>query len=243
MDYTMSASQPWIQIAPPLAGSLGCAAFTNVPVSLNTAMLPAQDEEQTGTIIIDTNGDDVMVPVTYLPASQAAGIIGIYSDQAGQDCNIPFGNIGLLPIFIVHTKTAGATASQLAAPQPECWTNAIFLSDTALWPITIGSSQTGFAMGYGTCLEGPIHVLTVNYFVQSAPVQACCEYPTLPDPHVESGEIEVVDCNNNLLYAENAVAIVNPDETCPCGDSTIRVEETTWGRLKALYAAPDTGGK
>ncbi|UCH84194.1 MAG: hypothetical protein JSW50_00455, partial [Candidatus Latescibacterota bacterium] len=109
---------------------------------------------------------------------------------------------------------------------------------TGIWPINIGNSQTGVAIGYGTCLESPVHPLTINYFVQSPPTESCCYYPVLPDPHVPSGEIEVVDCNNELVYAEGGVAVLYPTSNCLCEGGVVAVEESTWGRVKALYA-PD----
>jgi hypothetical protein len=113
-------------------------------------------------------------------------------------------------------------------------TGAIWLSDTPPFPILIGSSQTGFAIGYGACLASPIHVMLINYFAQGTS-QTCCEYPVLPDPNVPSGQIEVVDCTQNLIFGSGATAVVNSDMTCPCG-GLLKVEESTWGRIKAMYA-------
>ena len=74
----------------------------------------------------------------------------------------------------------------------------LYLSDTAVFPVTIGSSQTGVAIGYGACLAAPIHILSINVFCQGL-TPPCCYYSVLPDPQTLSGQIEVVDCANNLL--------------------------------------------
>ena len=40
-----------------------------------------------------------------------AGTIGIYADPTGADCHLPDAAPGLAPYNVVHTNTAGATAS------------------------------------------------------------------------------------------------------------------------------------
>jgi hypothetical protein len=140
----------------------------------------------------------------------------------------------------VHIDFLGATAAQFAAPKPDCWTDAAFLSDTDVFPITIGSSQTGKAVGYGTCMSPPMLVTTINYFVQGGANPACCPYPVIPDPNIASGEIEIVDCANVIRHAAGLVSMVNPDGSCPCG--TVPIQNTTWGRVKAMYAPEDVPG-
>jgi len=162
-----------------------------------------------------------------------AGNISVYSDLTGANCLINDAAPGLLPIYVFHTLTLGATACQFAAPVPSCMTAAIWLSDTALYPVTIGNSQSGVAIGYGVCLPGPIQVLTINVFGQGLS-QTCCEYFVIPDPNVASGQIEVVDCANDLLFATGGVGYVNADPNmCGCEPAT---EAATWGGIKAIYA-------
>jgi hypothetical protein len=89
------------------------------------------------------------------------------------------------------------------------------------------------SVGYGACLGEPIHVLTILYFGQGA-TQVCCQYPVLPNPATVSGLIEVVDCQNNLIFGMGETTWLNSDGTCPCG-ILVKVEESTWGRIKAMY--------
>ena len=236
LNWMVSSYPPWINIAPSSAGSLECETQAQLSIHLDLAGLPSQEEEQTGAIIVDSNGGTSTVPVYYFPASQIGGLIGLFADPQGTNCNFLYGGPGLLAVYVVHTRTVGATASQFSAPIPACWTNALWLSDTGIWPINIGNSQTGVALGYGTCQVGPMHIYTINYFVQGPPAGTCCYYPVLPDPHVASGEIEVVDCNGNSVYGEGGTASLYPTANCMCEGGTVRVEETTWGRVKALYA-------
>lgn len=128
-------------------------------------------------------------------------------------------NLGLWPV---------AWSAMVDAP----W---ISLSDTDPFPIQIGSSQTGKAIGYGTCLQGPIWATSINFFVQNQGQVPCCPYPVIADSQVSSGVIEVVDCYSSVVYGNGATSIVKPDATCLC-TSVVPVEETTWGRVKAFYA-------
>jgi len=170
------------------------------------------------------------------PAFGQGGQIGMFRTASGIICQV-YDQAGLVSIPVVHVLTPGATACQFSAPLPGCWTNAIFLSDTAVFPVTIGSSQAGVAVGYGACLGSPIHVLTINVFSQTPITDpyACCGWPVLPDPNVVSGKIEVVDCVNDLLYADGVMSYVVAGEGNQCEDCTTATEQSTWGAVKALY--------
>jgi len=160
-----------------------------------------------------------------------AGTIGLYADPAGADCHIPDVVAGLGTVYVVHTNTAGATASQFAAPLPSCYIG-VYLSDTAIFPVTIGSSQTGVAIGYGACYGSPIDILHISLFNQAL-TGPCCAWSVVPDPNVVSGQIEVVDCVNALLFGNGFTSYINGNDNCPC---TVATEETTWGAVKSIYS-------
>lgn len=173
--------------------------------------------------------------VLMLAASMAfaqGGSIGVFSDAGGSSCNLTDAAPGLLSFYVVHVLTPGATASQFSAPMPACMLGASYLSDTGIFPVTIGSSQTGVAIGYGACLAAPIHCLTINYFGGGL-TTPCCYYGVYPDPNLTSGNIEVVDCTENLITATGGVGIINPDGTCQCDVPT---QDTTWGKVKSIFA-------
>ncbi|UCG52671.1 MAG: hypothetical protein JSW58_03735 [Candidatus Latescibacterota bacterium] len=159
------------------------------------------------------------------------GGFALFSDPQGTDAFIIDEMPGLLVIYVVQGYTIGdgATAAQFSAPQPECF-EATYISDTQIFPVTIGNSQTGVAVGYGQCLTAPIHVLSINYFGEGLTGE-CCFYWLQPDPNVPSGEIEVVDCNSQLVFMPGGAGVINPDEGL-CGTP---VEPSTWGKVKSLY--------
>jgi hypothetical protein len=178
----------------------------------------------------------VIVAGASLATAQTGGGIGIYSDTMGMDCNLWDNVAGLCSYYLVHVAIPGsinaATACQFSAPAPACLL-AQWLSDTAIFPVTIGGSQTGVAVGYGSCLALPLHVLTMNFFCQAL-TGPCCQYDVLPDPALASGQIEVSDCNFVIQFGVGMCAVVNPDASCPCWATP--VEETTWGKVKSLFS-------
>jgi hypothetical protein len=175
-----------------------------------------------------------MLLVVAVAATCAGDTVGVYADNGGMNCNIVDNYVGLLTVYVVHV-TDGATASMFLARRPECWTGAVWVGDSTPYcpGVGCGDSQTGIGLVYGACQVGAIHVLTITYFVQAAS-QACCLYPLLPHPGSPGGQVEVTDCGFNPGVAMGLVATVNGGPTCPCG-YPVPVEETTWGRVKALY--------
>jgi hypothetical protein len=163
-----------------------------------------------------------------------SGSVGIFADAAGTNCNLPDAVPGLTPYYVVHVYTTGATACQFKATKPAC-VLASYLSDATVFPVTVGNSQTGVSVGYGTCRSGPIHVLTLNFFTQGL-TQACCYYKVACDPlgsdGCASGLIDIVDCSFEPALATAGTGIVKANGTCDCN---VPVEDTTWGNVKALY--------
>jgi hypothetical protein len=121
----------------------------------------------------------------------------------------------------------------MAAP-PACF-EGIWLSDTWVWQSTNGNSQSGVTVIYALCFGAPIqiHVLTINYFGYGT-TPPCCVYRPTAHPHAPSGQIEVYDCDYNLLFGTAGCAVINPDASCPCWATP--TEQSTWGKVKALYA-------
>jgi hypothetical protein len=159
-----------------------------------------------------------------------AGSIGIFANMAATDCNLAAAVQGLAAYYVVHVNTPGAVGCEYAAPKPACMTLAQYLSDTNPFPVTIGNSQTGVSIGYGTCRVAPIHVQTISYFILG-PNPTCCRYFVLPHPI--NGGPNMVDCQDNLLIATGGQGIVNMVHgECVCD---VPVQDTTWGQVKALY--------
>jgi hypothetical protein len=159
-----------------------------------------------------------------------AGTIIVSADEIGNDCNLQDKAAGMCSYYVVHVGAVGVQASSFSAPAPSCFSGT-WLSDASEFSVTLGDTQNGVSMGYGECLNSPIHLLTINYFCQGI-TENCCTYKVYPHPDVLSGAIEVVDCNLNTLYGTGGRAVINPDSGCECGPPT---QDSTWGKVKTMY--------
>jgi hypothetical protein len=178
----------------------------------------------------------VLLVLIVVAAPQAAfgqaGVISLYSEPNGVDCNIT--DIpGLIVVYVVHTNTTGATTARFSGPLPACWTSALFLAETPpCLDCLFGTIIDGITVFYGSCQSAPIVALIVNFFGMGLG-ESCCQYPILPDPTAASGQIEVTDCSGTVLFGNGGTAFINGNGSCVCA---IPVEESTWGAIKALYA-------
>ncbi|UCG52169.1 MAG: hypothetical protein JSW58_01030 [Candidatus Latescibacterota bacterium] len=160
-----------------------------------------------------------------------AGSIGLFSDTYGTNCSLYDQIPGLVSVYAVHVSTSGATACQFRVEDGPGM-NMMWLSDTA-WGIWIGCSHCpeGIAIPYGICLSSPIHVLTMGYFAQAIS-QDCSWIRVVPPETLPSGQIEMYDCDSNILYPTGGTLIVNPTDDCQCD---VPVDESTWGKIKEMY--------
>jgi hypothetical protein len=166
-------------------------------------------------------------------AQGPAGIVSVFSDPYGTECNIYDVVPGILQVFVVYNYHSGAEAVQFSAPIPDCFGTAIWLQDLPSYPIVDGNSQSGVRVALGGCMPAPAVVMTIEFFIQGL-TAPCCRYPVLADPRLPSGKIEALDCAQNIVYPEGGRGIINPDATCLC-TFPVPVEETTWGQIKSLY--------
>ncbi len=170
-----------------------------------------------------------------LAFGQAGGFIGTYADAAAVSC-VALDIGGLLPVFVVQTLSPGSTAASFASPLPGCMLSSQWLSDTPVFAVNIGNSQLGISIGYGTCQMSPTHILTINYFV-AGQTQICCAHPVVPNPDNPSGQVETVDCQDNLVFATGLINQISRPGfgLCLC-EQAMPVEESTWGQVKSLYS-------
>ena len=171
------------------------------------------------------------IEITYVPEPPPPlqPSIGIFSDMGGTDCNAFDVGPAVMKFYVVQIRNPRSDAAWFSAPQPPCFSSAIHLNDTPVFPATTGNSQTGVEVQYGTCRTSEVHLLTIDYFVQGL-TQACCYYPVAPHP--DYGDILVKNCSAELIVGTGGEAIINPMAQCSCNTP---VEETTWGRIKAMY--------
>jgi hypothetical protein len=167
--------------------------------------------------------------------------IELYADQQRSSCSIvePL-SPPIVQVHIFLTGPVGATAVRFTAPKPACWVGATWLGD-ALIPgeINVSNSQSDWSIAFGHCtVPGePYYIGAISYLISNQALPCCVvsAYPSYPNDPAQS--FEFVDCD----FAEHTLdptksIVVNPSESCGCqSGSTLAVEASSWGRLKALY--------
>lgn len=169
----------------------------------------------------------LVLSATVALAQAPNGSIGIFADNGALSCNLP--STATSYFYFCHVNAIGATASQWAAPKPDCLTGSR-LADLPVFAINLGTTEAGITIGYGTCKTGTFHIITALYSVVS--VTPCCYFPVIPDPNLSSGKIEIPDCNFDMTYGTSGQGILSSLVTCDCD---VPAQETTWGQVKALY--------
>jgi hypothetical protein len=124
------------------------------------------------------------------------------------------------------------TGVQFAVVYPPAMT---WEADTNLQPVSAGTTPTGLAMGYATPQNGffPVYICSSvfrwNCQVDCSDVVGGPDQPLLVVPHPLLGPVGVTDFPDfNLHTGVGLTAVI-----CPV---TVPTEETTWGRVKALYS-------
>lgn len=183
----------------------------------------------------------VVVALTACAAAataQPGGYIGLFSDAPGySDCNLVEMLYATNTIYIVHTLASSGNSAQFKIVNG--WQGPIAGPINFYSNLTLGDVYTGIAVTYVGCKALPYLLGTLS-FIPVTPTPPCTAwFWVVPDPAVESGEIEVVDCNYNRLTASGGNLSVNGTLQCQylCGGygPPVPTDATSWGKVKASY--------
>jgi hypothetical protein len=156
--------------------------------------------------------------------------LGLYEDQAALDCEFLDNAAGVKTVYVVHTNSAGSTASQFMLDATQ--TTFSYLATNPGTFLTIGQANTGISVAYLECKTGTFVVLAVSYFA-SGNSATCSRLRLVDDPTAVPPVKQYVNCNPGIAVPfTGGQAVVNPDVTCPCDVAT---RTSTWGTIKALY--------
>jgi hypothetical protein len=167
--------------------------------------------------------------------SAAPGKIQIYADVGRTSCDLTDSE-AFFQVYIFHINTDASEGAAFAVvPQGGATVSYFGVSSQFL---NFGDPPTGIDVAYGSCQAGtgPIHILTITY-EGTGDSPACSSLEVVGDPRDPVPEIYVTDCHHpapHLLIASGSTAYFNDDGGCPC-ITPIPVEETSWGKIKALY--------
>jgi len=141
--------------------------------------------------------------------SAQTGAVCIFSDAAGTECNI-LDTGALVQVYIVHSNTPGATASQFRLDVDQAaWT---WLGDMWQFPTVIGTSIQGVSIAYGSCQSSSILLGTVNLFGSVAPPDT----PIRIVPDAGQDDVLFIDCDFNTILGAGGTAYVNSTIPCVC---------------------------
>ena len=168
------------------------------------------------------------------PARGQAGRINLFVDSSYSRCwhYEEYGTYDV-HVYVVHQNTPGATGCRFKLKPSGSEFGWTYISETSSYAVT-GNTRTGITASYGACLASNILIATVLY-LKDAGSGHCTTLTAVADPAAASGTIEVYDCNGNVLVGSAQPLLVNPNDRCPVWCQLVPIEETTWGRVKALY--------
>ncbi len=117
------------------------------------------------------------------------------------------------------------------------------------WPQTVGDTQNGMMVCYNSCVGSGNNMVAAVTYMRYGTSADCSQLMIVPYPGSET--VEEIDCNfqpRALALQDFLMLSAGGGAGCPCGglrydpgtpvtfDCTpLPTEETTWGRIKALY--------
>jgi hypothetical protein len=183
-------------------------------------------------------------------AGAASYKVEFSGDPAGS-CSLAGNGVGMSSIHVVLTGSGGVTAVLFGAEIPACWEGATWVRDNTALPVvtpesesnpagdywlSIGNTQAplGLSIAFRECVDLPLYIGTIE-FIGGSPAP-CCEFPVTHPSAWEtfSAVAQVADCNYAEHDADGGSVSVSSGPGCECLQA-LATEESTWGRVKALY--------
>ncbi|NIO28521.1 MAG: hypothetical protein GTO29_08210 [Candidatus Latescibacteria bacterium] len=162
------------------------------------------------------------------------GSIGLFADPGGTTCDV-YDEPGTVTVYVLHLSSPGATGSCFRVDWLSWGVTMMYMCETVTPPyLSIGSSDAGIAIAYGSCVVSP-HMILAIQFCALGTTPPCSYIQVVADTtYYDVPGIWVRDCGTppSTLRARGGDAVINPDATCYCD---VPVEETSWGRVKLLY--------
>ena len=160
------------------------------------------------------------------------------------DCALLDNSPGLRTIQVLHIHTPGAIASRFKLEAGPGMTMT-YVSEVHHIPMTVGNTQTGISICYGSCSLDQL-LVTVTYMAFGTS-DNCSQIRVVPHPAAYT--VEAMRCDRIPVYAVARnlyVQRVPGDCGCPDGQlypglpqpfdcGPVPVRATTWGGIKALY--------
>jgi len=172
----------------------------------------------------------ILVQLAVVGVAGAAAV-DVYADINHTTCAL-YDNVQPPVVYVYYflSGATGATGVEFAAVKPACWTGATWVGDSTPY-VSIGRSQTDWAIGFQGCRQGTIFVGTSAYVV-SGTGTPCCQVRA----HISADQhFDYADCTFTVLPLMTGTSVtINPNASCAC-QQPLATEATSWGRVKSLY--------
>jgi hypothetical protein len=156
------------------------------------------------------------------------GWVSLFSDASLENCTLSDSSPGEVNVYIAEFSPDGATGLRFRVAASPGFTG-VWLSEVSPF-LTIGTSVTDLAIGFGHCMVGQAVVLTMRY--QLFGTSTCSDLsivapPGFPQPLCSWCVFNEAPCNG---FRPLHVNCAGPFECNP-----VATESATWGKVKALY--------
>lgn len=193
------------------------ALFSCALLLLGPAVLNAQIES---SIVVWGNPDDPLCEIADVPGERT--------------------------VYVVHRFNPGMNAARFKIESGPGITMT-YVSEVHYFASTVGNTQDGISVCYGTCTLGNQLIASITYLAYGTSSQ-CSRVHVVPHPSAQT--VEAIKCNGvaTRTYVEDLVISHAGTGGCGCGDThgfagtaqvfgclPVAVENTTWGAIKALY--------
>ena len=167
------------------------------------------------------------------------GSIMLFSDSLGTNCDLYDTSEQIQKIYVFHMycSNPGATGSEWRVIQSGGATLTHLQDHYIIEPIMyiyINNSQIGISVAYLHCAPCPNPILSISYWGFGTSAE-CSYLHVVENPIVSHTGLNVTDCTEPSPVVHHALGgslVINPTAACLCD---VPVEETSWGRIKALY--------
>ncbi len=181
-----------------------------------------------------------------LALGQVTGNLFVSSVPQGWDCGFHDDGSGIQSVYVIHDSPSGTQGCRFRL-EMDPGVTMTYLSEVHYTQAT-GNTQEGLVACYGECVVDPILVATVYYMSFGTSVD-CSAIHVVPHPDAET--IDQVACHGypaGVVAAHDLFVYSGVPDYCFCADTRtfpgtpgastcapLAVQESTWGRVKALY--------
>lgn len=184
----------------------------------------------------------MMLALLISVSPAAAGVINLYSSPGSCGAlEAP----GPITVYVEHDPYGNATAVRFKL-EPGPGMTMTYVSEVHYLPRTFGDAQTGMTVCYNGCIGAPVVLAAVTYMRYGTSAD-CSTLRVVPYPGAET--VEGMDCNfQPRAETIRDFLVSTPSAGCGCPSprldpgtplafdcTPLAIEQTTWGRIKALY--------